>query len=96
MRTPATFIGVIESPLLLIGTAKASPGRAAQLEQLLVTAGELGVDVERQQAESESTWETADRAAAFIRSQVGENLLPEEPAAEVEEPAEEAERAEDI
>jgi dipeptidyl aminopeptidase/acylaminoacyl peptidase len=96
MRTPATFIGVIESPLLLIGTAKASPGRAAQLEQLLATANELGVNVEHQQAESESTWETADRATAFIRSHLGENLPPEEPVAAAEEPAEEAERAEDI
>ncbi len=97
LRTPATFVGVIESPLLLIGTPNASRGRAAQLEQLLNTVRELEVSFEHQVTGSESSWETAERAATFIRQHFGENLPPEEvPVQEEEAPAEETERAEDI
>jgi dipeptidyl aminopeptidase/acylaminoacyl peptidase len=97
LRTPATFAGVIESPLLLIGTAHASKGRAAQLEQLVSTIRELDVAFDHQLAGQESAWATAERAAAFIRGHLGENLPPEEPPTEEEAaPAEETERAEDV
>jgi len=96
LRTPATFAGVIESPLLVIGASNASRGRAAQLEQLVNTLRELEVGFDHQVAGPESAWETAERAAVFIRGLFGENLPPEEPVVEEEAPANEAGRAEDI
>lgn len=73
LRSPATFIGAVEVPLLLIGTDTVSPGRAAQLDALTATMRELGVAFDQDVALGETPWATAAHAAGFIRSVVGPN-----------------------
>lgn len=88
LRTPTTFAGVLDLPVLLIGTSRASLGRAVQLERFAVALDELGVPYVRQTAENESTWQTAERVAAFLEAPE----VPEQPAQAAEAaPAEPAE-----
>ncbi len=99
LRTPATFIGVADSPLLLIGTDRATDGRASQLASLLAIMQELETPHTHESAGKESLWETGERAARFIRETFGPNRAPAPeptPEPESEEPAPDTERAEDI
>ena len=43
LRTPSTFVGVIDAALLIIGTDRAPAGRAAQLDELTADMRELEV-----------------------------------------------------
>jgi len=88
LRTPTTFAGVLDLPVLLIGTSRASLGRAVQLERFAAALDELGVSYARQTAHNESTWQTAERVAAFLEAPE----IPEQPAAEAA-PAQPAEPA---
>jgi dipeptidyl aminopeptidase/acylaminoacyl peptidase len=78
LRTPETFAGVIDAPLLLIGTDRTPAHRALQREALAATIRELGVDVQEETVTGESEWETAVRIAAFVRTTV-KNLQPGRP-----------------
>jgi hypothetical protein len=66
LRTPTTFAGVLDLPVLLVGTSRASIGRAVQLERFAVALDELEVPYTREASENESTWQTAERVAAFL------------------------------
>ncbi|MGH2533160.1 MAG: S9 family peptidase [Thermomicrobiales bacterium] len=67
LRTPETFAGVIDVPLLLLGTNAAPAHRAAQLDQLAATLGDLDVAYTRESLAVGSDWETGARVAAFLR-----------------------------
>ena len=77
LRTPSTFIGVVESPLLLIGTDRATEGRAKQLDNLIGIMQELETPHEFEPATGQSQWEIGERTARFLREQFGPNRLPE-------------------
>jgi len=66
LRTPTTFAGVLDLPVLLVGSSRANLGRAVQLERFAAALDELGVPYVRETAENESTWQTAERVAAFL------------------------------
>ncbi|HET9661206.1 MAG TPA: alpha/beta fold hydrolase [Thermomicrobiales bacterium] len=66
LRTPTTFAGVLDLPVLLVGTSRANLGRAVQLERFAAALDELGVPYRRETAENESTWQTAERVATFL------------------------------
>jgi dipeptidyl aminopeptidase/acylaminoacyl peptidase len=95
LRTPSTFVGVIDVPLLLLGTEHAPAHRATQLDELTTTLDDLGV---RYQLETtaDTDWEISARAASFLRDAIRGQWQPSEPvqAAEVQpEPANEVETA---
>jgi Tol biopolymer transport system component/dienelactone hydrolase len=73
LRSPATFVGAVEVPLLLIGTDTVSAGRAAQLDALTATMRELGVAFDQDVALGETPWATAVHAAGFVRGVLGPN-----------------------
>jgi pimeloyl-ACP methyl ester carboxylesterase len=73
LRSPVTFVGAIDIPLLLIGTDTVSPGRAAQLDALTASMRELNVTFTQDVAVGETPWSTAVHAANFIRDIVGAN-----------------------
>jgi dipeptidyl aminopeptidase/acylaminoacyl peptidase len=77
LRTPATYAGVIDVPLLLLGTDTAPAGRAAQLDGLTNLLRELdrpfeaakgpSATAEREVANSEPSWTAMRRVATFLR-----------------------------
>jgi dipeptidyl aminopeptidase/acylaminoacyl peptidase len=68
LRTPSTFAGVIDAPLLLIGTDDAPVGRADQLEELLSDLADLEVtSFEHETAHGASDWELGQTVASFLR-----------------------------
>ncbi|HKG24080.1 MAG TPA: alpha/beta fold hydrolase, partial [Thermomicrobiales bacterium] len=73
LRSPTTFVGAVEVPLLLIGTDAVAPGRAAQLDALTATMRDLGVSFTQDVAPGAIPWATAAHAAGFIRAIVGPN-----------------------
>jgi dipeptidyl aminopeptidase/acylaminoacyl peptidase len=70
LRTPATFAGVIDAPLLMIDTDRTPIHRTIQREVLAGTIREIGVDVREQVVTGETEWETAGRAAKFVRDAI--------------------------
>lgn len=84
LRTPTTFAGVLDLPVLLVGTSRASLGRAVQLERYAAALDELGVPYARETSENESTWQTAERVATFLTNP----HVPEPVAKSTEEAAE--------
>jgi dipeptidyl aminopeptidase/acylaminoacyl peptidase len=78
LRTPETFAGVIDAPLLLIGTDRVPAHRALQRETLAATVRELGVDVQEETVTGQTEWETATRIAEFVRTTV-KSLKPGRP-----------------
>ena len=66
LRTPTTFAGVLDLPVLLVGTNRVSLGRSVQLERFAAALDELQVPYARETAENESTWQTAERVADFL------------------------------
>lgn len=66
LRTPTTFAGVLDLPVLLVGTSRAGIGRAVQLERFAAALDELDVPYARESSDSESTWQTAERIAGFL------------------------------
>jgi dipeptidyl aminopeptidase/acylaminoacyl peptidase len=85
LRTPTTFAGVLDLPVLLVGTSRASLGRAVQLERFAAALDELGVSYVRETSENESTWQTAERVAAFLSApKVPEKSAPAAKPAEAE------------
>lgn len=89
LRTPTTFAGVLDLPVLLIGTTRVSLGRSVQLERFSAALDELQVPYSRQLSENESTWETAERVAAFLKHpQAAEKVAQAASAADEDVPAE--------
>jgi dipeptidyl aminopeptidase/acylaminoacyl peptidase len=80
LRTPETFAGVIDAPLLLIGTDRVPAHRAIQRETLAATIRELGVDVQEETVTGQTEWETAIRIADFVRATI-KSLEPGRPLA---------------
>jgi len=66
LRTPSTFAGAIDQPVLLIGTRDAPAGRAEQLTGLEADLQGLGVNVTVEHEPRETEWSTALRAAVFL------------------------------
>jgi len=66
-RTPVTFAGLIDVPLLLIGTDPAPAGRADQLELLAADLRELNVTFEQELASGGTPWRVGQRVAGFLR-----------------------------
>lgn len=66
LRTPATFAGVIDVPLLVIDSDRTPLHRTIQREGLTGTIREIGVDVQEQIVTGETEWEIASRAARFV------------------------------
>jgi len=82
VRTPATFAGPIDVPLLLLGTASAPAWRRAQLESVAGTLSDAGVAFEIERMEDDDDSAPFRRAAAFLRetfmtSQPDETRLPD-------------------
>jgi Tol biopolymer transport system component/dienelactone hydrolase len=67
MRTPSTFVGVIEAPVLVVGTDLAPAGRALQLDELTADMRDLEVEFEHEVSHGETEWETGLKIAAFLR-----------------------------
>lgn len=67
VRTPTTFAGLIDVPLLLIGTDPAPAGRAEQLDLLAADLRDLNVNFERELATGETEWSIGQRVAEFLR-----------------------------
>ena len=67
LRTPSTFVGVIDAALMIIGTDRAPAGRAAPLDELTADMRELDVHFEHEVSHGETEWDAALKAASFIR-----------------------------
>ena len=78
-RTPITFAGLIDAPLLLIGTDPAPAGRAEQLDLLAADLRELNVPFEREIATGETAWTIGQRVAAFLREILVAVVPPADP-----------------
>lgn len=85
LRTPATFVGVIDVPLLLLGTEAAPAHRAAQLDGLAATLDDLGVAYTRETLPAGAAWAAGARVAAFLHDAF--RALPPAPPPPAEEPA---------
>jgi dipeptidyl aminopeptidase/acylaminoacyl peptidase len=89
LRSPLTFAPLLEMPVLLVGTATASPARSAQLDDFAGLLDELGVGYERAAA-TDPVAEVALLAVEFLRRR----LPGAEP--DVPTPAEPAVPADDV
>jgi dipeptidyl aminopeptidase/acylaminoacyl peptidase len=78
-RTPATFAGLIDVPLLLIGTEPAPAGRAEQLDLLAADLRDLDVEFEREVASGETEWSIGQRIAAFLSDALRAVVPPADP-----------------
>ena len=78
-RTPITFAGLIDAPLLLIGTDPAPAGRAEQLEMLAADLRDLNVAFEQEIATGETPWTIGLRVAAFLRETLLAVVPPSDP-----------------
>jgi dipeptidyl aminopeptidase/acylaminoacyl peptidase len=67
LRTPTTYAGVIEEPLLLLGTDGAPAGRTAQLDGLTRLLRELDRPFEQDISANEPAWAAMRRVATFLR-----------------------------
>lgn len=66
LRTPSTFAGVVDAPLMLVGTDRVSSARAAQLDALTGLLRDLEIDFEQDVALTEPSWQTYRRVSTFI------------------------------
>ena len=66
VRTPKTFAGVIEEPLMLMGTEHAPAGRSAQLDSLTVILRDLNHHFVQDVSLAEDEWTAMSRVAAFV------------------------------
>ncbi len=96
LRSPATFAGVIDSPLFLLTTGRAGAGRTRQGENLADILQELGITHLFEQTEGESGWAAGERVAKFLRETLGPNRLPEPEPGEVAAPEPEGPRPDDV
>ncbi len=76
LRTPATFVGVIDAALMVIGTDRAPAGRASQLDELTADMRDLEVNFEHEVSLGESDWEIGLKAAAFLRKSLSNVSSP--------------------
>jgi pimeloyl-ACP methyl ester carboxylesterase len=76
MRTPSTFVGVIEAPVLIVGTDRAPAGRALQLDELTADMHELELSFEHEVSHGETDWELGLKAAAFLRRSLTAAVSP--------------------
>lgn len=79
VRTPSTFAGLIDAPLLLIGTEHAPAGRAEQLDLLAADLRDLNVSFERESATGETAWSIGQRVAIFLRDTLRAVVPPADP-----------------
>jgi Tol biopolymer transport system component/pimeloyl-ACP methyl ester carboxylesterase len=102
LRTPTTFAGVLDLPVLLVGTNRASIGRTVQLERFASVLDELEVAYSRVASENETSWETAEKVAAFLADPAGAAkvepvaAVAEAPVADIEVAAEAAAPAAEV
>ena len=87
LRTPTTFAGVLDLPVLLVGTSRASLGRSIQLERFAAALDELQVPYARAASENETSWQTAETVATFLANPSGAALVEPVAAAVVAESA---------
>lgn len=100
LRTPYTFaalLGLLDAPLLLIGTEDAPPGRAAQLEAFAATLAELEVP-HKQLTVADAVIDVARATLEHLRGAYRRDALPETlvDAASATEPVEPIEAAEPV
>ncbi|MCC6791602.1 MAG: S9 family peptidase [Thermomicrobiales bacterium] len=76
MRTPSTFVGVIDAPVLILGTDRAPAGRALQLDELTADMHELDVSFEHEVSHGESIWDLGLKTAAFLRRSLTAAVSP--------------------
>ena len=77
-HTPTTYAGLLDGPVLLVGTGDASPGRAAQLRGFAALLDELGVSYELAEVPAgESPDAVAERVAEFLRGALAPDLMTE-------------------
>lgn len=67
VRTPATFAGIIDIPVLLMGTESAPAGRSAQLDGLANLLRDLDRPFTHDVSIGESEWDAMRRVAGFVR-----------------------------
>jgi hypothetical protein len=83
---------VLDLPVLLVGTSRASLGRSIQLERFAAALDELQVPYAREASENETSWLTAEKVAAFLANPSGAEMvapvIAEEVVAEAEVDAE--------
>jgi dipeptidyl aminopeptidase/acylaminoacyl peptidase len=82
LRTPSTYAGVIDAPLLLLGTETAPAGRAGQLDGLSSLLRELNRPFEQDVSISEPSWTALRRVAAFLREALTTHATIAEPIGE--------------
>ena len=75
LRTPTTFAGVLGLPVLLLGTSRATLGRAIQLERFAAVLDELQVAYARESSENETNWQTAEKVATFLSNPSGAEMV---------------------
>ncbi|MGI8475033.1 MAG: S9 family peptidase [Thermomicrobiales bacterium] len=79
LRTPSTFVGVIDAPILLVGTDRAPNRRTEQIDLLTADMRELDMHFEHEVATLETDWETGARVAAFLRRTLAAVVPPADP-----------------
>ena len=67
VRTPTTYAGIIEAPLLLMGSDTAPEGRSSQLDAFAALLRELDRPFEQDVSVSEPEWTAMRRVATFMR-----------------------------
>ena len=67
LRTPTTYAGVIEEPLLLLGTDAVPAGRTAQLDGMTTLLRDLDRPFEQDISANEPAWAAMRRVATFLR-----------------------------
>jgi dipeptidyl aminopeptidase/acylaminoacyl peptidase len=70
LRAPLTFAGLLDVPLLLVGTAGVAPARADQLDAFAATLDDLGLGYERASAADEAA--LARLTVEFLRRRLDE------------------------
>ena len=76
MRTPSTFVGVIDAPVLIVGTDRAPAGRALQLDELTADMRDLEVEFEHDVSHGETEWEVGLKVAQFLRRELQTVVSP--------------------
>lgn len=94
LRTPQTFAAVIDVPVLLVRTAAAPTGRAAQLDAFQNLLDEVGVVYETHDAGDEPASATFARIATFLRERLTAAPPPKQEEQPVSEPSEGTEAVE--
>jgi dipeptidyl aminopeptidase/acylaminoacyl peptidase len=82
LRTPTTYAGVIDEPLMLLGTDSAPAGRTAQLDAFAALLRELDRPFEQDVSVSEPGWTAMRRVASFLRDVLTAPVATRDPVGE--------------